>query len=176
MQGAVMLTYKLVHLIQYHSDTLAASLLSQVQISERAGSYESVSPEELKECVHEIYLHLGTWLLQKSETDIEQRYLAIGARRAEQGIPLSELVWVIVLTKHNLSRFIEDASVPGRVADTSEKQELLQLLDQFFDLAIHAAVVGYERDAQNRRALPKSVTSIGNKIRNKVRNKTRKAS
>lgn len=145
-----MLTYKLVHLIEYHSDGLAAGLLRKVQNSERVGSYRDVSLTELKERVREIYGHLGAWLIDKNESDIEQRYTAIGARRAEQGVPLSELVWVIVLTKRNLCEFIDDKSIPGRAVDISEKQELSQLLDQFFDVAIYAAVVGYEWAAEDR--------------------------
>ncbi len=139
-----MLTYKLVHLIEYHSDALAAGLLHKVQKSERAGSYKNVPPEELKQLVRDIYQHLGAWLLDKSESDIEQRYTAIGNRRAEQKVPLSELIWAIVLTKRNLAEFIDDVSFPGRAVDVSEKQELLQLIDQFFDHAIYSAAVGYE--------------------------------
>jgi hypothetical protein len=143
-----MQSYKLVHLIQYHSDSLAAGLLRRVRASGRAESYCNVSPAELKERVYEIYHHLGAWLLDKSESDIEQRYTAIGARRTEQNVPLSELVWVIVLTKRNLWEFINDAAFPGRATDISEKEELLQLLDGFFDHAIHAAVAGYERASE----------------------------
>jgi hypothetical protein len=120
----------------------------RVQMSERAGSYRNVSPVELEETVREIYQHLGSWLLSKSESDIEQRYTAIGTRRAEQDVPLSELIWVIVLTKRNLREFIEDVSLPGRVTDVSEKQELAQLLDQFFDQAMFAATIGYEWAAE----------------------------
>jgi hypothetical protein len=145
-----MLTHKLIHLIQYHSENLAASLVRQVQMSDRAGSYRNVSPEELKQRVFEIYRHVGEWLLNKSEADIEQRYLAIGARRVEQNVPLSELVWVIVLTKRNLWMYIDDVSVPGRAVDASEKQEIQARLEQFFDEAIHAAVAGYESAAQER--------------------------
>jgi hypothetical protein len=145
-----MLTHKLIHLIQYHSENLAASLVRQVQMSDRAGSYRNVSPEELKQRVFEIYRHVGEWLLNKSETDIEQRYLAIGARRVEQNVPLSELVWVIVLTKRNLWMYMDDVSVPGRAVDVAEKQEIQIRLDQFFDEAIHAAVAGYEAAAQER--------------------------
>jgi hypothetical protein len=149
-----MLTHKLIHLIQYHSENLAASLVRQVQMSDRAGSYRNVSPEELKQRVFEIYRHVGEWLLNKSETDIEQRYLAIGARRVEQNVPLSELVWVIVLTKRNLWMYIDDVSVPGRAVDVSEKQEIQARLEQFFDEAIHAAVAGYESAAQKRIGVP----------------------
>src|ERR1035438_10664152 len=87
-----LLTYKLIHLVQYHADHLAASLLRRAEMAERAESYRNVAPVELRERVYEIYHHLGTWLVDKSETDIEQRYIAIGSRRAEQDVLLSELI------------------------------------------------------------------------------------
>jgi hypothetical protein len=82
VRSAIILTYKLVHLVQYHADTLAASLLRRAEMSERAESYRNVSTVELKEPVYEIYHHLGTWLVDKSETDIEQQYMTIGSRSA----------------------------------------------------------------------------------------------
>jgi hypothetical protein len=152
-----MLTYKLVHLIEYHADNLASSLLRRVKHSERAGSYRNVPPEELKKVVSEIYHHLGAWLLNKTESDIEQRYTAIGSRRAGQGVPLRELVWVIVLTKRNLCEFINDMSFPGRAVEELERQEMLQLLDQFFENAIYAAVVGYERATERNVEIKQAV-------------------
>ena len=99
--------------------------------------------------VSEIYRHLGEWLLDKSEADIEQRYIRIGSRRAQQGVPLSQLIWAIVLTKENLWEFIlNNESYPDRPVEIFGKQELLQLLDQFFDRAIHAAALGYEWAAE----------------------------
>jgi hypothetical protein len=164
-----MLTHKLINLIQYHSENLATSLLNQVQMSERSGSYRSVPPSELKEVVYEIYHHLGTWLLQKSDVDIEQRYIAIGARRVEQNVALNELVWVIVLTKRNLWRFIDDVSFPGRAADNSERHEMLVLFDQFFDEAIHAAIVGYESAAQKKSRSAQVTTRVASRVPSKVR-------
>jgi hypothetical protein len=163
-----MQTFKLVHLIQYHSDRLADSLLRQVQMSDRARSYCNVSPVELKDRVHGIYHHLGSWLLDKGESDVHQRYAAIGARRTEQQVPLSDLIWVIVLTKNTLYKFVDDVSVPGQVADTAEKQELLQRLSQFFDEAIYATTVGYERAATQRAHPPQASR--------KTRTNTRKVS
>ena len=165
-----MLTYKLVHLVQYHADNLAESLLRRAEMAKRAESYRNVSAVDLKERVYEIYHHLGTWLVDKSETDIEQRYIAIGSRRAEQDVLLSELIWVIVLTKRNLLEYIDDLSFPGRAVDASQKHELSQRLDRFFDQAIHASVVGYECAAQKRPCANEATAEIG------VRNITRKAS
>ena len=141
----MMLAYRLVRLIETHSDALAAGLLQRVQDSEYTQSYADVPPEDLKQRVYEIYRHLGQWLLGKSEFDIESRYLEIGARRAQQNVPLSQLTMAIILTKENLWEFLKKESVLDRPVEVFGELEFLQLLEQFFDRAIFYAAVGYER-------------------------------
>ena len=149
----MMLAYRLVRLIETHSDALAGGLLEKVQNSPLLTQYRKVPSEELKKRVHEIYRHLGDWLLSKSERDIEQRYVDIGARRAAQGVPLSQLNWVIVLTKENLWEFLKKEAVMDRPTEVFGELEMLQLLDQFFDRAIFHGAVGYEQYcATHRRA------------------------
>ena len=140
-----MLTYKLVRLIETHSDTLAAGLLAKVRNSLRLGEYGSVPPEELQQRVYEIYRHLGEWLLSRREIDLDRRYIEIGARRAAQGVPLSQLIWAIILTKENLLDFIKGESAMERPPEVFGRLELLELLEQFFDRAIHYAAIGYEQ-------------------------------
>jgi len=141
----MMLLYRLVRLIETHSRALAASLLVRVQESEHTREYRNVPPEELKERVYEIYRHLGEWLIGKTEFDIEDRYLEIGARRAQQGVPLSQLAMTIILTKENLWDFLKKESTLDRPVEVFGELEMLQLLEQFFDRAIFYATVGYER-------------------------------
>jgi len=141
----MMMAYKLVRLIEANSETLAVGLLAKVQTSELTRSYRNVPPVELKERVYEIYRHLGDWLLGKSSFDIEQRYEEIGTRRVHQGVPIGEMIWVIILTKENLWEFLQRESVPERPAEAFGELQMLQLLDQFFDRAIYYASVGYER-------------------------------
>ncbi len=95
--------------------------------------------------MYEIYRHLGEWLVGKDESYLEQRYLQIGARRASQRAPLSEVIWVIVLTKENLWEFIKKEAVLERPVEVFGELEMLQLLEKFFDRAIYYASVGYER-------------------------------
>lgn len=141
----MMLTYKLVRLIETHSDTLAAGLLAKVRNSLRLGEYGSVPPEELQQRVYEIYRHLGEWLLGRREIDLERRYIEIGARRAAQGVPLSQLIWAIILTKENLRDSLKGESAMERPPEVFGRLELLELLEQFFDRAIHYAAIGYEQ-------------------------------
>jgi hypothetical protein len=141
----MMLAYRLVRLIETHSEALAAGLLAKVQDSELTRAYRKVPPEELKQPVGEIYRHLGDWLLGKSAFDIEQRYLEIGTRRAHQGVPISELIWTIILTKENLWEFLKREAPMERPAEVFSDLEMLQLLEQFFERALYYASVGYER-------------------------------
>lgn len=141
----MMMLYRLVRLIETHSQELATSLLERVQKSELTHSFrQNVPGEELKEKVYEIYRHLGEWLMGKDELQLEQRYLQIGAKRAGQRVPLSEVIWVIVLTKDNLWDFIKKESVLERPVEVFGELEMLQFLEQFFDRAIYYASVGYE--------------------------------
>ena len=141
----MLLAYRLVRLIETHSDQLAKTLLRRVQQSELTQAYGNVPAEELKQRVREIYLHLGEWLLTRSALDIDTRYAEIGARRARQRIPLSQVIWAIILTKETLWGFVQDEAVLDRPLEIFGELALLQSLERFFDRATHAAAVGYER-------------------------------
>jgi hypothetical protein len=142
----MMMLYRLVRLIETHSQALAACLLARVQISEATPAYRNVPPEELKARVYEIYHHLGDWLINRDEFDLEQRYLKIGARRAQQNVPLSQVAWAIILTKDNLWEFLKKELVLERPVEVFGELEMLQMLNHFFDRAVYYAAVGYERE------------------------------
>jgi hypothetical protein len=147
----MMLAYYFVHLIETHSDALASKLLDKVQQSNCTRAYSNVPPAELRQRVYEIYEHLGDWLLGKKDVDIERRYREIGARRYHQQVPLSELIWAIVLTRQNLWEFLTWESIADRPVKLFGELEVVQMLGQFFDRAIYYAAMGYEqaRDAEH---------------------------
>ncbi|MGE5322979.1 MAG: hypothetical protein ACM3SW_08960 [Actinomycetota bacterium] len=148
----MLLTYKLIELIESNSDRLADSLLEKVRNSPYLREYSNVPPVDLRERVKGIYSNLGEWLETHKEQDIEARYTEIGARRAEQGVPLSQLNWTIVLTKENLWDFLKRSAVAADLKELSGELEMLQLLDQFFDRALYFAAVGYEKHQAKRAA------------------------
>jgi hypothetical protein len=142
----MLLAYRLLRLVETHSEALAAGLLEKTKTSPLLPDYNNVPPEDLKQQVREIYRHLAEWL-GKSELDIEKRYSEVGAKRAQQGVPLSQLIFAIILTKNNLWDFLKKEAVLDRPAEISGELEVEQLLDQFFDHAIYYAAVGYERSS-----------------------------
>jgi hypothetical protein len=140
-----MLSNRLVRLIETHANALALNLAEKVQASGQLDDYHKVPTYELNARVYEIYHQLGNWLLERKEQDIEHRYTAIGSRRAAQGVPLSQLIRAIVLTKQNLWEFLKRESMVDSPIEIFGAHELWQLLDQFFDSAIYYAALGYEQ-------------------------------
>ena len=142
----MMFSYRLVRLIETHADALAAGLEERVLSNSQVAHFRNLPAHELKERVYEVYRHLGEWLLGKNELDVEQRYREIGARRARQRVPLSEVIQAVVLTKENLWEFLKGEAVVDRAVEIMGELELLQMLEMFFDRAIYYAAVGYEEE------------------------------
>lgn len=142
----MMFSYRLVRLIESHADALAGGLEERVQSNSQVTHFRNIPAHELRERVYEIYRHLGEWLLGRNELDIEHRYRDIGARRARQHVPLSEVIQAVVLTKENLWDFLKSEAVMDRAVEIMGELELLQMLEMFFDRAIYYAAVGYEEE------------------------------
>ena len=152
----MMLAYRLVRLIETHSDQLSSGLLHKIQSSDKCRDFNRVPAEEFKQRVTEIYHHLGEWLLGKTEYDIDRRYREIGQRRALQGVPLSQVIWAIALTKENLMDFMQKEASNDKPVEIFGELEILQLLEQFFDRAIFYAALGYEHSRAAHAAASKN--------------------
>ena len=142
----MMFSYRLVRLIESHAAELAGGLEEKVQASCQVAHFRNLPVHELRERVYEIYRHLGEWLLGKNELDIEHRYQEIGASRARQHVPVSEVVQGLVLTKENLWEFLKSEAVMDRAVEIMGELELLEMLERFFDRAIYYAAAGYEQE------------------------------
>jgi hypothetical protein len=140
-----MIALRLVHLVEAHSDELAQGLIEKFARSSRTSDMRKVPPAELRNRVFELLHQLGEWLLTKTETDVESRYLDIGRRRAAQGVALSDYCWAIVLTKEHLWEFLQQQAFMINPVELYGEMELLRLLDQFFDRALCYATEGYEQ-------------------------------
>lgn len=147
-----MLGIKLVRLIENHSEVLSESLTEQIRISERTSDFHKIPAKDLRLAATELYRNLGEWLLQKTESDIENRFKAIAARRAAEGIRLHQLVWALMLTRDRLWSFLRQQALPGNIVVLHGELELQVLLDQFFDRAIFYAILGYEEAVRQNSA------------------------
>ena len=146
----MILAYRLVRLIETHSQDLVRTLQQKINESSRCSAYGKIPGEELAGAVGDIYLHLGEWLLGRTETDIQNRYQAIGARRAAQRVPLSQVIWCISLVKENLWEYLRREASEEQITEIFGELQILQLLEQFFDRAMYFSIVGYEQAAAGK--------------------------
>lgn len=153
----MLLAYRLVKLIESHSDGLARSLHYRYQNCAKCSAYANVPEDELRQKVYEVYRHLGEWLMGKTEADVERRYFEIGSERARQGVPASQVVWMICLVRENLWEYLQKHAELEKPAEIFGEVELLEMLDQFFNRAIYYAALGHERAMARHTAEPETL-------------------
>ncbi len=139
-----MLGLNLIHLVEENAEQLARALTDKLRTSSRTTHFRQVPAAELQNSAIEVYRNLGEWLLSKTEGDVELHYKRIGMKRSAQGIPLSEYVWALVLSRENLWAFLQRQGLSGRALELYGELELMQGLTQFFERALYYGVEGYQ--------------------------------
>jgi hypothetical protein len=140
-----MFAIRLVQLIETHADQLSESLIRRLKNAEECSELMSKVPaHELKHRTYEIYSHVSEWLLSKTLTEVEDRYIGLGARRARQGVPFSQVMFAVHATKQNLWDYLWEEGLL-EPEDLIHEMELLRSLSQFFDRALYYAAIGYEQ-------------------------------
>lgn len=140
-----MFAVRLVQLIESDAERLSEGLMHKLRSSSRCAElFQHVPADELKRRTHEIYRNLGDWLLTKTESEIEERYVGLGMRRARQGVPFSAFLWAISSTKEYLWEFLQREGLLEEPVELFGEIDLLHSLERFFDRVLYFAAMGYE--------------------------------
>ena len=140
-----MFAVRLVQLIETHADKLSEAFIHKLQKSEECRELVNKVPaHELKHRTYEIYRNLSEWLITKTLSEVEERYIGLGVRRARQGVPFSQFLFAIHTAKHVLWDYLlmEGLLEPE---DLIGEMELVRSLGQFFDRALYYTAIGYEQ-------------------------------
>jgi hypothetical protein len=149
--------------IQKHSRSLISEAMRDIMINERTRSFRRIPSDELEARIAALYLNLGKWIGNPKNEEIRKEYEEWGRTRFLQGIPLSEIVYAMILAKAHLRRFIREH---GLLAFTGDRvapeevlpielygiQELNYMVGEFFDQALYHLTRGYESAAKVSRA------------------------
>jgi hypothetical protein len=161
-----MIASKLIELIELHADHLASDVARDLATNERTLGFHDVPLTELTHRMFEIVHHLGDWIGDPRSEPVQREFTEWGARRFDQAVPLSEIVYGIIILKAHLRRYIRDHGLVDAAFPHAEReyvlpmhlhslQELTEVIDRFFDEGLYALTRGYE--AQARRAPHSSV-------------------
>ena len=154
-----MIAAKLVELIEIHASRLASDVARDLATNERTRGFRTVPLEELEQRMYQIVHQLGNWIGDPKSERVRVEFTKWGARRFDQKIPLSEIVYSIIILKQHLHGYIRDNGMVDAAFPPVEReyvlpmhlhslQELNTSVGQFFDEALYHLACGYEAEAR----------------------------
>lgn len=147
---------ELVRLIEKQADGLAALMVRKIRESPRMAGYHRFGDEELRGRARLVYGNLEKWLEDEAEGLVAQEYLSLGRRRFQERVPLSQVIWALLLTRRTLWEFVESQGW-DTMDDLERTLELELLVVRFFDRAILHTVRGYEAEGPGPKDQPHPV-------------------
>jgi hypothetical protein len=150
-----MISASLIELIAIHSSRLTSDVAKDLSTNERTPGFRKVPLKDLEPRIYELFHHLGDWIAEPRAGRVQEEFSEWGRRRFGQGIPLSEIVYAVILLKHHLRRYISahgliEASFPRVESDYILPMHLHSLQDlnvrvgEFFDEALYHLARGHE--------------------------------
>jgi len=158
-----LLSARLIKLIQDHAEQLTRDVLKDYATNPRTRHWNVVPVAELEQRVIGTYRNLGNWIGDHREEAVQAEYEEWGRKRFRNGIPLSEVVYAVILLKQHLRKYIREHGLVEHSRDRQSPQEILPvhlygiqelnyLVGDFFDKALYHLTRGYEMEAKAARA------------------------
>lgn len=153
-----MIAAHVIELIEIHADRLTNEVANSLVVNVRTTGFRRVRLDELERRIFEILHHLGAWIGNPKSERVRTEFLDWGRRRFDEGIPLSEIVYAVLLLKSTLRRYIRDNGLVEEVVPRvygdgvlpvhlHGLMELNSQVNEFFDEAIYHLCMGYETAA-----------------------------
>jgi len=150
-----MLSMRLMQLIETHAGALTKEAVADLVTNERTRAFRTVRRSELEARVEALYVNLGQWIGNPKDDAVREEYEEWGKTRFRQGIPLSEVIYSLIVAKSHLRRYVRengladfsgDRVVPAELLPVQlhSIQELNYMIGEFFDLALYHLTRGYE--------------------------------
>lgn len=137
---------KLVQHLRANADSMSERVLEKIRNSSSCRDLLlRVPAEEHKRYSLNVYLDLLEWLASEGNLAIESRYLELGIRRSHQGVPVSQLFWAVCITREYLWEYIQQECLVDEPVEFWGGVILLRSVNQFFDRALYATLVAYEK-------------------------------
>lgn len=154
-----MIAASLIDLIEVHAPRLTADVVQDLHTNERTRGFRAVKREDLERRVYNLLHHLGDWLGSPKAERVQTEFAEWGRRRFDQQVPLSEIVFAVVILKQHLRRYIRENGLVDAAFPRVEReyvlpmhlhslQELNATMGTFFDEALYHLARGYEAAAK----------------------------
>jgi hypothetical protein len=157
------LSAQIIKLIEAHAESLTREVVADLLTNEHTPSYLRIPKEEVAQRALAFYQNLGNWIGNPKDDAIRAEYERWGEIRCREGIPVSEIVYSLILRKKYIRRYIREY---GFVESSHERfasgeplplalyniQELNYVVGDFFDRALYYIMRGYEMQAKAKQS------------------------
>lgn len=143
----MLLSQKLLRLIEEHADELSKKWLAQVKAREEMPTYRTYDETKLYKRAFDVYSHLGMWLSKDTtKAEIARQYMALGKQRRQEGFALSEVLQALIITRRILWLKVQADGFLDDIINLKAGMDLNNSVVLFFDRAMYFAAKGYEKD------------------------------
>ena len=121
-----MLGSRLLLLIQAHAGPLTHDTVKDLLTNERTSTFRRLNPADVETRVSALYYNLGKWIGDPDEGAVRREYEEMGRSRFREGVPVSEPVYALLITKQHLRRYIREQGLVDFAGDRVTPEELLR--------------------------------------------------
>lgn len=143
-----MIPRTIVQMIEDNGERITHRFVKQVRKDPRMAQFHTLPESELRDRAYDVVKNLGRWLVVSQEGEIALRYEALGCRRFQESIPLSEVVLALHTLRENIEAFVREQGIGQTHMQLYAEEEFEHLLGLFFDEAVYRVVRGYETALQ----------------------------
>jgi hypothetical protein len=130
--------------IQTHAQSLATEYVADLVSNPKTPHIAMRAHEDLERAALTLYARLADWLHEKDAEEVEAEFRARARRQRKAGIPLSEIVYAVVLLKKHVWEFVKRNAVVDSINDLYQRDEVIVLMAEFFDRVLFSTAKGYE--------------------------------
>mgnify|MGYP000920140688 CR=1 FL=1 len=146
-----MIVQGFIDLIDRNAETLTQELIKELRVRKETDHYRTLPEDVLRERVNRVLTNvtrrLSSWLSKNKPKDtLFAYYRELGRERFREGIPLEEVILVLMLIKRRIWKFITNHATFASEYQLDQLFELNYAVGLFFDRIVLAAITGYQEE------------------------------
>jgi hypothetical protein len=140
-----MISEKFVRLIKDNIDEIVKYWCSEIHENETTPAFRSVEAQVCVPYGTTVLRQLGDWLDEKKKpSELKDMYIELGKQRADEGLPIEDIVSAHLLLKRHIWLFVLSHGFLSTAFELYQVLEINNRVVNFFDHLIYYMVYGYE--------------------------------
>jgi hypothetical protein len=140
-----MISEKFVRLIKDNIDEIVKYWCSEIHENDSTAAFRVVDANVCIPYGTSVLLELGDWLDEKKKpAELKDFYINLGKQRAQEGLPIEDIVSAHLLLKRHIWLFVLSHGFLSTAFELYQVLEINNRVVNFFDNLIYYMVYGYE--------------------------------